>query len=257
MVYKAQYTAGDSQIAKNRRKYMDPNRELEKLRDIAEEDIVTLLGHRAPGEEFKSVHPPLEEMGEPDCSIRELVEPTEGAKAGDRIRYVQFTDSVYFAPITPYQRAWVYHSRFRGIDPGVLSGRMVMEARERDLEKMAKELMDSDLTDAARTGLRGRTVHGHALRLDEDGLMFDALQRYVYDKESGEVKYVKDQTGVELDKPISFGKPLPEEELMKRTTMYRCDGTSIRDDDPEALDLVSEIHWNRTFAGFKPFERRK
>lgn len=60
-----QYTAGSSHVAENRRKYMDTNYKLEKLRDIPEEDILRLLAHRAPWEEYKSIHPPLEEMEEP------------------------------------------------------------------------------------------------------------------------------------------------------------------------------------------------
>ena len=51
--------------------------------------VVKILGHRAPGEEYKSVHPPLDEMDEPDDIVRELVTPIAGAKAGDRIRYIQ------------------------------------------------------------------------------------------------------------------------------------------------------------------------
>jgi methyl-coenzyme M reductase gamma subunit len=41
-----QYTAGNSHVAENRRKFMDPSYKLEKLRDIAEEDVVRLLAHR-------------------------------------------------------------------------------------------------------------------------------------------------------------------------------------------------------------------
>ena len=254
-----QYCAGSSHIAENRRKYMNPEYKFEKLRDIPEEDVVRLLSHRAPGEEYKSIHPPLEEMEEPECVVRELVPPTEGAKAGDRIRFLQFTDSMFFAPITPRQRPWVYYNRWRGIDVGVLSGRTIIECRERDLEKIAKELLDSELTDAARTGLRGRTVHGHSVRLDEHGLMFDALRRYQYDETTGEVIYVKDAVGGPLDKPVSFGKPLPEDELRKRTTMYRNaqGGVWIEADDPEANDVISEVHWNRTVGGFQPWRKRE
>ena len=97
-----QYYPGTSQVAENRRKFMDPSNDLEVLREISDEDVVKILGHRAPGEEYKSVHPPLEEMDEPDDIIRELVTPIDGAKAGDRVRYIQFTDSMYFAPAQPY-----------------------------------------------------------------------------------------------------------------------------------------------------------
>jgi len=235
---------------------MDPSYTYQKLRDIPEEDVVRLLAHRAPGEEYKSIHPPLEEMEEPDCAVRDMVEPTEGAKAGDRIRYVQFTDSMMFAPITPYQRAVAALCRYRGVDPGVLSGRVIIEARERDVEKIAKELIDSELYDTARTGLRGRTVHGHAVRLDERGMMFDALRRWAIDEKTGDVIYVKDMIGGAMDKEVVLGKPLPEDELRKRTTMYRnAQGGLWHDvDDPESMDVQSEVHWKRTVYGFQSWK---
>ncbi|MBC7107415.1 MAG: coenzyme-B sulfoethylthiotransferase subunit gamma [Methanomassiliicoccales archaeon] len=252
MAYKRQFYPGTTIPAKNRRRYMDPNVKLDKLRELSMEDVVKILGHRQPGEEYKSVHPPLEEGTEPDCPIRQLVEPTPGAKAGDRIRYVQFTDSVYFAPIVPYVRAWMNVSRFRGVDTGTLSGRQIIEMRERDLEKVAKELIESETFDPARTGIRGATVHGHACRLDENGLMFDAWQRYRWNAKKGEVEYVKDQVAIPLDKPISVGKPLPEEELKKRTTMFRVDGVDMRE-DKEVMMVNLRIHRLRTLAGFQPF----
>jgi methyl coenzyme M reductase gamma subunit len=53
-----QYCQGKTHIADNRRNYLNPEYKLEKLRDIEEDDIVRLLAHRAPGEEYKSIHPP-------------------------------------------------------------------------------------------------------------------------------------------------------------------------------------------------------
>jgi len=249
--YKPQFYPGSSLVAQNRRKYMDPSYKLRRLRSISDEDIVRLLGHRAPGEAYKTVHPPLEEMGEPDCPIRKLVEPTPGAKAGDRIRYIQFTDSVYFAPLHPVIRCWVYHNRWRGADPGALSGRTPLEGRERDIELIAKDLLETELFDPARSAVRGASVHGHALRLDENGLMFDMQRRYKYDPEKGEVVYVKDQAGKPLDKPIYVGKPLPEEELKKITTIFRADYISLKD-DPELMEFVWRLHWLRTLAGANP-----
>ena len=253
-----QYTAGNSHIAQNRRNYMDPSYKLEKLRDIPEEDIVRLLAHRAPGEEYKSIHPPLEEMEEPDCAVRQMVKPTEGAAAGDRIRYVQFTDSMFFSPITPLQRAWEAVNRYKGVDPGVLSGRVIIEARERDVEKMAKELVDCELYDTARTGLRGRTVHGHAVRLDKDGMMFDALRRWARGAD-GTVTYVKDMIGGAMDKEVVLGKPLSDAELQKKTTMYRNaqGGVWQEADDPESMDVTAQIHWKRSVGGFQPWKKMK
>ncbi|MBE9594403.1 MAG: coenzyme-B sulfoethylthiotransferase subunit gamma [Proteobacteria bacterium] len=251
-----QFTAGRSHVAENRRRYMNSHYELEKLRDIAEEDIVRLLAHRAPGEEYKAIHPPLEEMVEPDCAVRQMVEPTEGAKAGDRIKYVQYTDSMFFAPITPYLRAQNAYIRYRGVDIGVYSGRTIIEGRERDIEKIAKEQINSVLFDVARTGLRGRRVYGHSVRLDADGMMYDALRRWSVDERTKEVTYVKDMIGGAMDKEVVMGKPLPEADLLKKTAMYRNaqGGVWQEADDPESMDVCAEIHWKRTVGGFQPWK---
>jgi methyl-coenzyme M reductase gamma subunit len=156
---------------------------------------------------------------------------------------------MYNAPAQPYDRARSYMRRFRGVDTGTLSGRQVVEMRESDLEETAKLLIESEFFDPAKTGLRGATVHGHSLRLDENGLMFDALQRYVFDEDKGVVVYVKDQVGVELDEPIEVGEPLPEEKLKEITTIYRSDNVSLRD-DPEVIKVVEEIHFARTDGGY-------
>ncbi len=212
----AQYYPGTSKVAENRRRFCDPNVELEKLREISDEDIVKILGHRAPGEEYPSVHPPLEEMDEPDDAIREMVEPLDGAKAGDRVRYIQFADSMYFAPAHPFLRSRAYLCRYRGADAGTLSGRQIIETRERDLEKVSKELLETEFFDPARTGFRGKTVHGHSLRLDEDGMMFDMLRRQVFNKSTGKVEGVKNQIGDELDEPVILGEPLDEATLKEK-----------------------------------------
>jgi methyl-coenzyme M reductase gamma subunit len=182
------------------------------------------------------------------------VTPTDGAKAGDRIRYIQFTDSMYNAPCQPYQRSWLESYRFRGIDPGTLSGRQIVECRERDLEKYAKELVSTELFDAALTGIRGCTVHGHSLRLDENGMMFDMLQRFVMDKKSGTVNYVKDQVGVPLDTVVKVGKPQDAKWLKAHTTMYHSMvGTGFRE-DAEYVEYITRIHELRVKYGFMPKE---
>ena len=242
---------GTSQVAQNRRNFTNPEYELEKLREISDEDVVKILGHKAPGEEYKSVHPPLDEMDEPDDSVRELVAPIDGAKAGDRIRYIQFVDSMYFAPAQPFIRARSYLCRFRGIDTGTLSGRQVVEARERDIEKLSKVLLETEYFDTARTGIRGAGVHGHSLRLDENGLMFDMLRRQVFNKETGNVEMVKDQVGRELDEPVVLGEPLDEETLRAKTTIYRCDGEAYKDDE-DAVTVLRQIHVTRSQFGYNP-----
>ena len=247
----AQFYPGTSQVAQNRRNFTNPEYELEVLREISDEDVVKILGHRAPGEEYKSVHPPLDELDEPDDIIRELVEPIDGAKAGDRVRYIQFVDSMYFAPAQPFLRARSYLNRYRGIDTGTLSGRQIIEARERDVERISKELLENEYFDTARTGIRGAGVHGHSLRLDENGLMFDMLRRQVFNKETGKVEMVKDQIGKELDEPVVLGEPLDEETLKAKTTIYRIDGEAYRD-DVDAVEVLQQIHVTRSNYGYKP-----
>ena len=253
MAYKPQYGPGSSLVAENRRKQMDPSKKLEKIRDISDEDIVLLMGHRAPGSAYPSAHPPLSE-GEPDCPIRKLVVPLDGAKAGDRVRYIQFADSMYNAPCHPYQRSYLESYRYRGVDPGTLSGRQIVECRERDLEKIAKELVATELFDAARTGIRGSTVHGHSLRLDEDGMMFDMMQRRILDKKSGVVKYVKNQVSEPLDKEVKVGKPMDEKWLKAHTTIFRSVGGTPFRSDPEYIEYVQRVHSLRTKYGNMPME---
>ena len=247
----AQFYPGTSKIAQNRRDFMNPDHELEKLREVSDEGVVNILGHRAPGEEYPSVHPPLEEMDEPDDAIREMVEPLDGAKAGDRVRYIQFTDSMYNAPCHPFIRSRAYLWRFRGADAGTLSGRQIIETRERDLEKVAKELLEQEWFDPARTGIRGKTVHVHAVRLDQDGMMFDMLRRQVLNKDTGHVEAVKNQIGDELDEPVDLGEPLDEETLAAKTTIYRKDNVAYRD-DKEAVEILHRIHVLRSQGGFYP-----
>jgi len=224
MAYKPQYYPGNTAIGVNRRKHMSGD--LEKLRDISDADVVTIMGHRAPGADYPSTHPPLAEMGEPDCPIRQLVTPTPGAAAGDRIRYSQFADSMYNAPAIPYWRSYWGAINCRGCDPGTLSGRQIIEARERDIEQYTKVQMDSEMTCPALATMRGCTVHGHSLRLDEDGMMFDMLARTELGSD-GNVYYSKDQVGIPVDKKVNAGKPMSEAEAAKRTTIFRCDNISF------------------------------
>jgi len=252
MAYTPQYGPGQSAIAKTRRDQMNPAVKLEKMRSVTDEDVVMILGHRAVGQAYPSAHPPLAEQGEPDCPIRKLVTPTEGAKAGDRVRYIQFADSMYNAPCQPYQRTYVESYRYRGIDPGTLSGRQIVETRERDLEKISADLINTNLFDPARVGIRGATVHGHSLRLAENGMMFDMLQRCIL--ENGSVKYVKDQIGTPLDRKVDVGKPMDEAWLKAHTTMFHSlVGTAFRD-DAEYVEYVQRIHSLRTKYGFMPVE---
>ncbi len=248
--YRPQFCPGKTLIAENRRRYLNPDYKLKKIRPLSEEEITRLLGFRAPGEAYKSVHPPLEELGEPDCPIRRLVEPTPGAKAGDAIKFIQFTDSIYFAPIMSTIRARLYHWRYRGCDVGALSGRIPLEMRERDLEVVAKELLETEIFDPAVNAVRAITVHGHSLRLDENGIMFDAKRRTMYSAKDNCIYYVKDQWGRTLGTPINFGTRTSEEELKERTCAYRTDNIDFEEDADEFLRTTFNVYENRVRGGW-------
>jgi methyl-coenzyme M reductase gamma subunit len=247
MAYNAQFYPGATSVAANRRKHMSGK--LEKLREISDEDLTAVLGHRAPGSAYPSTHPPLVELKEPDDAARELVAPTPGASAGDRVRYVQFSDSMYNAPATPYFRSYFAAINFRGVDPGTLSGRQIVEARERDMEKCAKVQMETEISDHALAGMRGCTVHGHSVRLQEDGVMFDMLDRRRL--EGGVIIQDKDQVGIPLDRKVDLGKPMSEAEAAKRTTIYRVDNVAFKD-DAEVVEWTQRIFELRTIYGFQP-----
>ncbi|MHC1567946.1 MAG: coenzyme-B sulfoethylthiotransferase subunit gamma [Candidatus Syntropharchaeia archaeon] len=244
---------GDDVIAQRRRNWLDSDFKPKKLREISDEDIVRLLGHRKPGTAYSSVHPPLDELKEAPDPIKDLVKPTPGAKAGDRIKIIQFTDSQHLAPVAPWLRFRIYATRpeFRGFDSLAYSGRTLLEQRERDLDKSAKFLLEGEIFDTARCALRSITVHGFSLRLDEDGLMFDARRRYIYDKESGNVVYVKTQQSVPLEKPVPVGPALPEDKLREMTTIYRHDIVPPRDAE-ELMKVVKRIGELRVLGGLRP-----
>ncbi|WP_440953928.1 coenzyme-B sulfoethylthiotransferase subunit gamma [Methanosarcina sp. Mfa9] len=247
MAYEPQFYPGATSVGANRRKHMSGD--LEKLREISDEDLTAVLGHRAPGSDYPSTHPPLAEMGEPACSVREAVEATPGAKAGDRVRYVQFADSMYNAPATPYFRSYFAAINFRGVDPGTLSGRQIVEARERDMEECAKVQMETEISCPGLSGMRGATVHGHSVRLQEDGVMFDMLDRRRL--ENGTIIQDKDQVAIPIDRKVDLGKPMSEEEAAKRTTIYRVDNVPARS-DVEVIEWVHRVFDQRTSFGFQP-----
>ena len=194
---------------------------------------------------------PLDEIMENYDPIKDLVTPTPGAQAGDRIRFVQFTDSFWSPVIAPWLRARMYFNRFRGVDTVIYSGREILEMRERDVEAATRMLIETEVFDPARTALKGLTVHGHALRLDSDGLMFDARRRYVYDKDLKEVVYVKDMHARMLDEPIPIGRPLTEEELNTMDVTYRWNLTPYKSRTELLLIITRATHF-RILGGFKP-----
>lgn len=250
-ISRTQYCPGTSIIANNNRKVCDAEAKIEKVREVSMNDVVLLLGHREPGSSIPTVHPPLNEMEEPSCPIRELVEPTPGAKAGDRLNYVQISDAYHFSPGSPYPRARKYFSRYRGVDLGVLTSRVVIEMRERELEQLVKDELESETYDPARTALKGITTHGVAIRLDGDGLLFDSLRRIRYDKNKKIVVYQKNQLGVPLDRPIPIGKPASEEDLKKRSLQYHVANVKYSE-EPEMHRSIERMWELAQLMGMDP-----
>jgi methyl-coenzyme M reductase gamma subunit len=95
-------------------------------------------------------------------------------------------------------------------------------------------------------------VHGHSLRLDEDGMMFDMLARRVLDK--GTVKYVKNMIAEPLDKAVNVGKPMDDKWLKAHTTIYNSNGGTGFREDKEYVEFVQTVHSLRTKYGFMPKE---
>jgi methyl-coenzyme M reductase gamma subunit len=249
--YKPQVYPGADKVSDRRRKATDPTKKLAKFRSIPDDNIVLLLGHRFKGESYVSVHPPLDELVEKYDPVKDIIEPTPGARAGDRIRYIQFADSIFYPPMAPWLRPRLYMSRLRGCDVMVYSGRQLLEQRERDIEGSAKWLMETEVYDPARDAIRGITVHGHSLRLDEDGLMFDARRRYKLNKDTGEVEYIKNMHAEVLDNPIPIGRPLTEREARGHDCTYRWDVAAYKS-RTEILTVLARYSRGRITGGFNP-----
>ena len=175
--------------------------------------------------------------------------PTPGTAAGDRVRYVQWADSMYNAPLTPYWRSYHAAIHYRGVDLVSSSGRQIVEARERDVEAIAKEQLETDTFCPGLSAMRGCTVHGHSLRLQEDGVMFDMLDRCRL--EGNSIVQDKNQVGIPIDRKVNLGKPISKAEAAKRTTTYRVDNVPFRS-DKEVIEHVQRIWELRTKWGFQP-----
>jgi methyl-coenzyme M reductase gamma subunit len=111
--------------------------------------------------------------------------------------------------------------------------------------------METELFDPARTAIRGITVHGSSLRLDEDGLMFDARRRYILNKETKEVVYIKNMHAQIIDKPVAVGRPFTEDELREFDVTYRWD-TEMYKSRTEILLTINRIQKGRALAGWNP-----
>ena len=148
---------------------------------------------------------------------------------------------MWFAPCHPYLRSYLEIHTATAVSTREPSRAVrSWSAASGTSRSIAKELISTEFFDPARTGIRGCTVHGHSLRLDEDGMMFDMLARRVLDKD-GIVKYVKNQIGEPLDKAVKVGKPMDEKWLKAHTTIYNSNGgTGFRDD--KEYDRVHPAH---------------
>jgi methyl-coenzyme M reductase gamma subunit len=249
--WEPQFYPGYGYVADRRRKVVDRNRRLVKLRNIPDDDIVRLLGHRAPGGLYLSLHPPLDELMEAFDPIKELIVPTPGANSGDRMRFVQMVDSFWRPPIAPWLRSRMYFTRFRGVDTVVDAETTLLEMRERDVESATKLMIEMEVFDTARTALRSITPQGHSARLDEMDLMFDARRRYTLDFDSGHIVYMKNMHAETLDKPVPLGFSVPEEEIKSIDVTFRWD-TSQYKSKSEVLMVLSRIGELRILGGFKP-----
>ena len=249
--FQPQFYPGFGYVSDRRRKVVDRSRRLVKLRNIPDDDIVRLLGHRAPGGLYLSLHPPLDELMEAFDPIKELVVPTPGANSGDRLRFVQMVDSFWRSPMAPWLRQRMYFTRFRGVDTVVDAERTLLEMRERDVEAASKLMIEMEVFDTARTALRSITPQGHSARLDEMDLMFDARKRYILDFDSGHVTYIKNMHAETLDKPLPLGFPVSDNELKAIDVTYRHD-TSQYKSKAEVLIVLSRIGELRILGGYKP-----
>lgn len=61
--HKPQFCPGKTVIAENRRRYLNPDYKLKRIRTLSDEDLTRLLGFRSPGENYKSIHPPSKSWG--------------------------------------------------------------------------------------------------------------------------------------------------------------------------------------------------
>ena len=83
MAYESQYYPGATSVGANRRKHMSGK--LEKLREISDEDLTAVLGHRAPGATTRAPTHHCRNGSLHALSAKQWHQP--GAAAGDRVRY--------------------------------------------------------------------------------------------------------------------------------------------------------------------------
>jgi len=245
-----QFYPGSDGSSARRRKIMDPEKRLVKIRNVPDDNVVTLLGHRFAGGLYSSIHPPLMELMEKYDPIKELVVPTPGAEEGDRMKFASFTDSLK-APLGPVLRQRMYFNRFRGVDVVENADTTLLEMRERDVEAAVKPLIETEVFDTVRNTLRSIDPKGYAHRLDEVEVVFDPRRRSKLDFDSGYIFYTRDMDAKTLDKPISLGFGMDKQDLAAVNVMYRGD-YNIYKNRSELFILFERISYLRILGGFKP-----
>lgn len=248
--YVRQFYPGLDGSSFRRKKIMDPDKRLIKIRNVPDDDIIRLLGHRAAGSLYSSLHPPLDELIEKYDPIKELIEATDGAKMGDRMKFVQFIDTM-IGPHAPWLRLRSYFNRFRGVDTVLNAGTVLLEMRERDCEAAVKPLIETEVFDTARTYLRSINPEGYSHRTDETELVFDVRRRCILNFDTGYVDYVKDMNAETLDKPITLGFPVDSVDARSINVMYWWDLNSFKN-RTEILMLLSRIAQIKILGGFNP-----
>lgn len=247
---KRQFYPGSDGSSARRRKVMDPSKRLIKIRNVPDDNIVTLLGHRFAGGLYSSIHPPIMELMEKYDPIKELVVPSPGAEEGDRMKFVGFTDSLK-APNAPALRQRMYFNRFRGVDVVSSAETSLLEMRERDVEATVKPLIETEAFDTVRTTLRSIDPQGHSHRLDELEVIFDPRRRSKLDLDTGHIDYLKDMDAKPLDKPISLGFAVDKQDLSSINVMYRGDRNMYKNRS-ELFILFERMSYLRILGGFKP-----
>jgi len=248
--YQRQFYPGVDGSTFRRKKLMDPEKRLIKIRHIPDDGVVSLIGHRAAGGLYSSIHPPLDELMEKYDPIKELVVASPGAKEGDRMKYVQFVDSMK-APNAPWLRARTYFNRYRGVDTVIHAEKELLEMRERDVEEVLKPLVETEAYDTVRTALKSIDPEGHSHRLDEVENMFDVRKRSTLDFDSGHIVYNKNMEAETLDKPIQVGFPVDKQDLRGMNVMYRNDYNTYKG-RTEINMFHDRICLLRILGGFKP-----
>ncbi|MGQ9759978.1 MAG: coenzyme-B sulfoethylthiotransferase subunit gamma [Candidatus Methanomethylicaceae archaeon] len=99
-------------MAENRRRYLNPDHKLKRIRKLSDEALTRLLGFRSLVRATNPSSP--RRVGIARLSDQKNGRTYSGCKSGDMIRFIQLTDSIYFAPIMSTTRGRLYHWRIRG-----------------------------------------------------------------------------------------------------------------------------------------------